>query len=158
MRKEKEGAIINISSVAAFAASEGSAYYGSSKAALESLSDGLRKEVTPLGIKVMIVEPGPFKSNFYNRSIEINETNIEDYKNTAAKRKVKLDNLDASVIYKWGDTDKAASAIIKAISGETHPYRLLLGSFALNISDFILNEKRAELDLWRDLSVVTDLE
>ncbi len=157
MRKEKDGFIINFSSVAAFATAEGSAYYGSSKAALESVSDGLRREINPLGIKVMLVEPGPFKSDFYNRSLDINNVNIDDYKNTATKRKVKMENLDAPVPYTWGDTDKAANAIIQAIGEDNPPFRLLLGSFAINLANSIMNEKKTEMDQWQDLSIQTDI-
>ena len=68
MREKRSGVILNFSSIAAFRTAEGSAYYGATKAALESLSTGLRKEVAPIGIQVMIVEPGPFRTDFAGRS------------------------------------------------------------------------------------------
>lgn len=76
MRKAGIGAIINYSSIAALDTSAGSAFYGAAKCALEGLSCGLRKEVEPLGIKVMVVEPGPFKTDFFDRSIDINPNRI----------------------------------------------------------------------------------
>lgn len=89
MRKAGSGAIINYSSIAALDTSAGSAFYGAAKCALEGLSCGLRKEVEPLGIKVMVVEPGPFKTDFFDRSIDINPNRIAAYDGTANKRKVK---------------------------------------------------------------------
>lgn len=113
MRKARKGAIVNFSSIAALSTSPGSAFYGASKCALEGLSDGLRKEVNPLGIKVLVIELGPFKTDFFYRSIDVNENNIADYAETAGKRKVKLKNLEDSGIGGWGDRKKAAKAIIK---------------------------------------------
>ena len=97
MRKQKKGTIVNFSSIAALSTSEGSAFYGASKCAVEGLSDGLRKEVNPLGIKVIVVEPGPFKTDFFYRSIAINEHNIEDYQHTSGKRKVKIKQPNSQV-------------------------------------------------------------
>ena len=93
MRKAGIGAIINYSSIAALDTSAGSAFYGAAKCALEGLSCGLRKEVEPLGIKVMVVEPGPFKTDFFDRSIDINPNRIAAYDDTANKRKVKISDL-----------------------------------------------------------------
>lgn len=156
MRKEKSGAIINFSSIAALATSEGSAYYGASKAALEGMSDGLRKEVGPLGIKVMVVEPGPFKTDFYNRSLDVNDINIEDYKDTASKRKERIENLENLSGWAWGDTDKAAEAIISAIASNDHPFYLLLGTSAIRVAENFLAERKAEIDQWKDLISGTD--
>ena len=91
--KSRSGAIINYSSIAALDTSAGSAFYGAAKCALEGLSCGLRKEVEPLGIKVMVVEPGPFKTDFFDRSIDINPNRIAAYDGTANKRKVKISDL-----------------------------------------------------------------
>jgi NAD(P)-dependent dehydrogenase (short-subunit alcohol dehydrogenase family) len=156
MRKEKNGAIINFSSIAALATSEGSAYYGASKAALEGMSDGLRKEIGILGIKVMVVEPGPFKTDFFNRSLDVNDINIEDYKDTARKRKARTENLEELSGWAWGDTDKAAEVIISAIGSNDHPFHLLLGTSAIRIAENSLAARKAEIDQWRELSSGTD--
>ena len=86
MRKKRSGMIINIASAAAMKASPASAFYASSKAAVELLSDGLRKEVEPLGIRVMVVEPGGFRTNFFGSSLKGAQMRIEDYKDTAWKQ------------------------------------------------------------------------
>lgn len=66
MRERKSGAILNVTSIAAARSAVGSAYYASSKAALELLTNGLMKELAPLGIKVMVVQPGAFRTRFYD--------------------------------------------------------------------------------------------
>ncbi len=157
MREQRKGTIINFSSIAALSTAEGSAFYGASKCAVEGLSDGLRKEVNPLGIKVMVVEPGPFKTDFFYRSIAINEHNIEDYQNTAGKRKVRIKNLEDSVINGWGDNNKAAEVIIKAVEGKESPFRLLLGSIAVQLAEKVFASRAEEVAKWKDLSIQTDI-
>lgn len=156
MRKARKGAIVNFSSIAALNTSEGSAFYGASKCAVEGLSDGLRKEVAPLGIKVMVVEPGPFKTDFFYRSIDINTTTIDDYRQTAGKRKVRLQNPEDSGITGWGDLRKAAGVIIKAVEMPEGPFRLLLGSTAVKIGEQFVEARERELRRWASLSVQTD--
>ena len=106
MRKQRRGAIINISSVAALRTSPGSGYYAASKCALEALSDGLKKEVEPLGIKVMVVEPGAFRTDFAGRSLTQSHTVIDDYEKTAGQRRIGKDMTHGT---QPGDPDKAAS-------------------------------------------------
>ncbi|MBR1421978.1 MAG: SDR family NAD(P)-dependent oxidoreductase [Ruminococcus sp.] len=157
MRQAKSGAIINFSSVAALQTSEGSGFYGASKAALEGVSDALRKEVSPLGIKVMVVEPGPFATDFYDRSLDINENNISDYSATAGQRKVRIQEPDKVMPWKWGSTYKAAEAIITAIESQETPFRLLLGSYAIDCAESFIADKQAEIQKWRELIVSTDI-
>lgn len=79
MRKRKSSAIINISSLGALTCNGGSGYYSASKSALEKMSISLRGEVEPLEIKVMIVEPGPFRTNFRVSHIPSEDRGIDDY-------------------------------------------------------------------------------
>lgn len=155
MREKKSGVIVNYSSVAALRTSEGSAYYGASKAALEGMSDGLRKEVGPLGIKVMVVEPGPFPTDFYDRSLDVNNHNISDYAETADKRKVRIENMNESPI-KWGSKEKAAEAVITAIESDDTPFRLLLGKEAIAAAESLIAEKQEEIHKWRRVIESTD--
>ena len=158
MRKARKGMIINFSSIAALSTSEGSAFYGAAKCAVEGLSDGLRKEVNPLGIKVMIVEPGPFKTDFFYRSIDVNQNNIADYAETAGKRKIRLENAEDSGIGGWGDVKKAAKVIIEAAENPDAPFRLLLGSLAVKMGENFAANRAAEVEKWKWLSVQTDEE
>lgn len=156
MRKARKGAIVNFSSIAALSTSEGSAFYGASKCAVEGLSDGLRKEVVPLGIKVMVVEPGPFRTDFFYRSIEVNANDIEDYRQTAGRRKVRLRNPENSGIKGWGDLRKAAEVIIEAVEMPDGPFRLLLGSTAVEIGERAVEDRGREIRRWASLSARTD--
>ncbi|MDO5536965.1 MAG: SDR family NAD(P)-dependent oxidoreductase, partial [Desulfovibrionaceae bacterium] len=88
MRAARSGAIVNFSSIAALSTSEGSAFYGASKLAVEGMSDGLRREVGPLGIRVMVVEPGPFRTRFFE-ALDISAGDLADYRGTAGRRKVR---------------------------------------------------------------------
>lgn len=158
MRKARHGMIINFSSIAALSTSEGSAFYGAAKCAVEGMSDGLRKEVRPLGIKVMVVEPGPFKTDFFYRSIDVNTNDIADYAETAGKRKVRLENPEDSGIGGWGDVRKAAKVIIRAAESPEPPFRLLLGSLAVRMGEKFAAERAREVESWKWLSVQTDME
>lgn len=153
MRKQRSGAIINISSVAALKTMPGSGYYAASKCALEGLSDGLKEEVAPLGIKVMVVEPGAFRTDFAGRSLTQSNKIIADYNKTAGLRRIGKDKSQGS---QPGDPDKGADVIIEAIESNEPPFRLLLGLDAINLADDILESRRKDYDKWRSLSQKTD--
>lgn len=153
MRKQRSGAIINISSVAALKTMPGSGYYAASKCALEGLSDGLKEEVAPLGIKVMVVEPGAFRTDFAGRSLTQSNKIIADYNKTAGLRRIGKDKSHGS---QPGDPDKGADVIIEAIESNEPPFRLLLGLDAINLADNILESRQKEYDKWRSLSQKTD--
>lgn len=156
MRKAEKGAIVNFSSIAALDTSAGSAFYGASKCAVEGMSDGLRKEVEPLGIKVIIIEPGPFKTDFFYRSIAINTNNIPDYANTAGVRKVRLENPEESGLKGWGDRRRAAMAVIEAVEMPESPCRLLLGSLAVQVGEEYVERRAGEIQKFKKLSESTD--
>ena len=153
MRAQKKGAIINISSIAAAHSGVGSGYYAASKAALELMTDGLMKEVAPLGIKVMTVEPGAFRTKFYDTSLKGTQKQIEDYADTAWKTRKEniVDNQDQP-----GDPDKAGEVIYETIQKETIPKRLLLGSDAVKIVSAEMKERLQEIEDWSDVSKQTD--
>lgn len=156
MRKARKGVIVNFSSIAALNTSAGSAFYGAAKCALEGLSDGLSKEVGPLGIKVIVIEPGPFKTDFFYRSIDVNSNNIPDYAETAGKRKQRLKNPEDSGIVGWGDNDRAAEVIIEAVENPAPPFRLLLGSVAVKMGEEYAAARAKEVETWKHLSIRTD--
>ena len=153
MRKKKSGAIINISSIAAVRTGAASGFYASSKAALELMSEGLAAEVKPLGIKVMIVEPGSFRTHFYDTSLKGSKMTIDAYKNTAWTRSVE------NTVNKQnqpGDPNKEGNVIIETIEKENYPQRLLLGSDAVKIVKSTFEQRLNEISLWEDESIKTD--
>ena len=153
MRAQKKGAIINVSSIAAARSGVGSGYYAASKAALELMTDGLMKEVAPLGIKVMTVEPGAFRTKFYDTSLKGTQKQIEDYADTAWKTRKEniVDNQDQP-----GDPDKAGEVIYETMQKETLPKRLLLGSDAVKIVSAEMKERLQEIEDWSAVSAQTD--
>lgn len=121
MRERRSGAIINITSIAAVRSAVGSGYYAASKAALEYISEGLYKEVSPLGIKVMIVEPGAFRTSFYKENnLKGSEHKISDYAETAWTRDPKL---GSHKINQLGDPDAIGNVLIELLDREDTPQR-----------------------------------
>jgi NAD(P)-dependent dehydrogenase (short-subunit alcohol dehydrogenase family) len=155
MRSRRRGAIVNISSIGARISPAGSGYYAATKAALEGMSFSLRKEVQPLGITVVAVEPGAFRTDFAGRSLTQSAEAIADYADTAGKRRKENDTVDGT---QPGDPAKAAQAIITAVESPDAPALLVLGTDALGAFGAVLDAQRAELETWRELSASTDIE
>ncbi len=155
MRARRSGAIINVSSIAALRTAPGSGYYAASKCALEGLSDGLRVETEPLGIKVMTVEPGAFRTDFAGRSLTQSETVIADYEGTAGARRI---GRDLSHGTQPGDPDKGAELIIQAIEAEDTPFRLLLGSDAVKFAEKVMEDRCKEYKKWKEFSCKSDFK
>lgn len=153
MRKEGSGAIINVSSIGAARTGAASGFYASSKAALELVSHGLKAEVEPLGIKVMVVEPGSFRTHFYDSSLKGSDNTIEAYKDTAWKRSV---SESTNAKQQPGDPDKAGDVIIDAIESDNYPFRLLLGSDAIKAVSTEYENRLKEIKEWEEESKKTD--
>jgi len=149
MRERGRGAIVNISSVGGRMAQPGSGYYSASKFAVEGLSDALRKEVRPLGIHVMVVEPGGFRTDFAGRSLRQSSRTIEAYAPTAGlRRKGNITTHGRQP----GDPVRAAKAIITALQLDTPPFRLVLGRSAVQRIRAEMDGQRREIDTWEQTS------
>lgn len=155
MRERRSGAIINVSSIGAVRTGAASGYYAATKAAIELMTEGLAAEVAPLGIKAMIVEPGAFRTHFYDSSLKGSDNTVGDYAETAHKRSVAQ---NVNTRQQPGDPLKAGYPIIKAIEADDTPLRLYLGSDALTVVRAALNARLAELEKWADVSVTTDFD
>ena len=153
MRARRDGAIVNVSSIGAVRTGAASGYYAATKAAVELMSEGLRAEVAPLGIKVMIVEPGAFRTHFYDSSLKGSDNTVGDYAETAHKRSV-AQNVNAR--QQPGNPLKAGYPIIQALEAVDTPLRLYLGSDALAAVRGALNARLDELEKWAELSQTTD--
>jgi NAD(P)-dependent dehydrogenase (short-subunit alcohol dehydrogenase family) len=155
MRERRSGTIVNLSSIGARIAPEGSGYYAAVKAAIEALTLSLRKEVAPLGITAMAVEPGGFRTDFAGRSLTQSASPIADYAETAGKRRKEHDTAHGT---QPGDPAKAAEALVTAVESERPPYMLLLGNDASTGFRAALDALRAEVDEWEQLSRSTDFD
>lgn len=155
MRQQRSGHILNLSSVGGMVAFAGSGIYCSTKFAVEGLSEALSKEVAPLGIKVTIVEPGAFRTDFNGRSLSVPEQQISDYADTAGQFLEWVQQTDGK---QPGDPQKAVQAMIQAVESDEPPLRLALGEDAVSAIEQKLQSVKAELDQWRSISLATAFE
>jgi NAD(P)-dependent dehydrogenase (short-subunit alcohol dehydrogenase family) len=150
MRERRSGTIVNISSIGARSSPVGAGHYAASKAALEALTASLRKEVQPLGITVMAVEPGAFRTN-YKRSLA-QSREISAYAGTVGARRNEDPAEDAR---QPGDPARAAQAIITAVHSPSTPSMLVLGPDALTWFRDAMKELNADVDAWEQTSLST---
>lgn len=155
MRQQRSGHILNLSSVGGMVAFAATGIYCGTKFAVEGLSEALSKEVESLGIKVTIVEPGAFRTDFNGRSLAVPETRIEDYKATTDQFLQWLRDMDGK---QPGDPDKAAAAMIQAVYSDHPPLRLALGADSVQTIEQKLESVQAELDTWRQVAIDTAFE
>lgn len=153
LRAQGSGHIVNISAAAVISNYAGFSIYGATKWALEGVSESLAAELKPLGIKVTIVQPGPFRTDFIARSLERAENRIPDYDRTSGKFARFLDTMAGK---QPGDPAKAADAIIAAVESETPPLRLILGSYANDKTRKKLADAERERAAWEPVGAPTE--
>ena len=144
MRQQRSGCIVNIASLAGISPFPGLGYYCATKFAVEGLSGSLALEVEPLGIKVIVVEPSGFRTDWAGRSANESPLTIDDY---AATSGVKREQLRANSGKQPGDPVRAVKAIVDAVKSPNPPGHLLLGNAAFDVStvrlENLLKEFRA---------------
>ena len=149
MRKRRKGFIVNLSSIAGLRSFPALGYYNATKFAVEGLSEALWQEVEPLGIKVMLVEPSGFRTDWAGRSANETEHRIADYAETADKN---IRQLRAVSGNQDGDPVRAAEAIVQAVESHNPPHRLLLGNDAYDGAIAKIDELRADFSEWESVS------
>jgi NAD(P)-dependent dehydrogenase (short-subunit alcohol dehydrogenase family) len=153
MRARRQGHIVNISSVGGLVGFPGSGYYAATKFAVEGLSEALAKEVAHLGIKVTVVEPGPFRTDWAGRSLRQAKVPIADYApSSGARRRAVSDGSGRQA----GDPVRAAAAIVQAVLAPRPPLHLLLGRFAFAQAQEKLRTFGEETEAWRELTLGAD--
>lgn len=153
MRKQKSGHILNIASIGGLRSFPGVGYYNATKYAVDGLSEALYKELSPLGIKVSIIAPSGFRTDWAGRSANDTKIHIEDYNATARKN---MADIRASSGNQPGDPDRAAQAMIQIVETENPPLRLLLGAGALRGAKLKLEELKNDFENWAKLTEWTD--
>ncbi len=153
MRKRRSGTIINISSAGGRTVLPGSAFYSGSKFAVEGFSDALRKEVEPLGIRVLLVEPGPFRTDFAGRSLRQSAEPMAEYANTSGLRRRENSGAHGT---QPGDPVRAARIIIETLEADKPPFRLVLGRTAADRIEAELESQLRELRAWRQKAIDAD--
>ena len=153
MRERGCGHIVNISSMGGLIGFPGIGYYNATKFAVEGLSEALAKETAPLGIKVTIVEPGPFRTDWAGRSLKAPKNAIADYAQSAGARRAAVRGYSGR---QQGDPVRGAEAIIQAVESPEPPLHLLLGRPAVEMTAAKLKEFSAEMEKWREVSLGAD--
>jgi NAD(P)-dependent dehydrogenase (short-subunit alcohol dehydrogenase family) len=153
MRRQKAGFIVQISSIAGFRGTNGLSIYNASKFAVEGFSEALAQEMAPFGVQVMLVEPGPFRTNWAGSSSVRTARVMQEYAETAGARIAQIAAYSGS---QPGDPEKAAKAIIRAMADEHPPLHLPLGSLAIAGFRAKMETLSAEIDAWEWLGADTD--
>lgn len=154
MRRQRSGRILNLSSIGGFRGAPGFGVYCSTKFAVEGLSEALHDELAPLGIHVVIVEPGYFRTDFLDASSLHTEGRvIDDYAATAGAVRDAVPGLNHD---QPGDPVKGARAMIELADSGHPPMRAQLGSDCAAAMDGKIAQLRKEADAWRPLALSTD--
>ncbi len=153
MRGQGNSLVINVSSIGGLTSFAAIGYYHGTKYAVEGISESLAIELKPLGIGVLIVEPGPFRTNWAGPSIKQSAIRINAYASTAGERRKQTAARSGS---QAGDPVRAAQAIIDASLSDTPPLRLLLGKAALDLARRKLEFMRGDFDAWESTTIGSD--
>lgn len=153
MRVRGSGHVINISSVGGLIGNPGAGYYNASKFAVEGLSEALAKEVEPLGIRVTVVEPGPFRTDWAGRSLKQVRNPIEAYVSTSGARRAQISGYSGK---QAGDPARAAQAIIRVAESAAPPMNLVLGKEGLKRVRDKLDKFTEGLRQWESVTVGAD--
>ncbi len=153
MRKQRSGHIVNIASIGGLVGFPAVGFYNATKFAVDGLSESLSKETAPLGIKVTIVAPSGFRTDWAGRSAQNSAIVIEDYAATAGANKNSIRGYSGN---QPGDPKRAAQAIVQAVESENPPLRLLLGEAALKGARNKLEVLKKDFDTWEAVTVGAD--
>ena len=155
LRQRRSGHVLNVSSVGGFTAFPGTGIYCATKFAIEGYSEALAKEIAPLGIKLTLVEPGAFRTEFAGDSLATPDNQIDDYEETAHKFVLAQEQSSGE---QPGDPDKAAQAMIKVVESDNPPMRLVLGEDALKATRQKIETFQKELDEWEEVTLSTSFD
>jgi NAD(P)-dependent dehydrogenase (short-subunit alcohol dehydrogenase family) len=154
LHQQRSGHIVQFSSLGGRMGAAGTGAYSMAKWAVEGFSEALAREVVPLGIKVTVIEPGAFRTDFNVSSLRETPPSA-DYQPTVGPV---IGFLHQVAGHEPGDPGKAAQAIIAVVNEEHPPLRLLLGRDAVQLARQIDQADLAEIDRWEQLSTSTDFE
>jgi NAD(P)-dependent dehydrogenase (short-subunit alcohol dehydrogenase family) len=152
-RQRRSGHIINFSSISGLIGSAGWGYYNASKFAVEGFSEALADELKPIGIRVTVIEPGPFRTDFLGRSGKLAKLELPDYAKTAGKAR---EYLRTQAGKQPGDPQKAVEAIIQVVDSPEPPLHLLLGKIALKRFRGKLAQWQKEIAAWETVTTSAD--
>jgi NAD(P)-dependent dehydrogenase (short-subunit alcohol dehydrogenase family) len=156
MRRQRSGHVINISSLGGYQSYYGWGVYGSTKFAVEGISEALHQELAPLGIQVTVVEPGFFRTDFLDeQSLVKTALELPDYDETVGAMRRFAEGANHA---QPGDPSKFAGAILALVNAPNPPQRLPLGSDAVQRIADKHNLVEGEVGAWKDLALSTDFD
>ncbi len=154
LRTQRSGAIVNVSSMGGQLSFAGFGAYSAAKFALEGMSEALAAEVAPFGIKVLIVEPGAFRTRFAGRALR-QMPEIEAYRGTSGGTREFARGMDAA---QDGDPAKAAAAVARALAADDTPLRLQLGADAVAAVRDHAQALLRDLQAWEAVALDTRID
>ncbi|MFF3606568.1 oxidoreductase [Streptomyces sp. NPDC002463] len=155
MRARRSGAIVQLSSVGGQMSMAGFGAYSATKFALEGMSEALAAEVGPLGIKVLIVEPGAFRTSLFGNGKSLSTDTVADYADTVGATRAYVETGAGT---QAGDPAKAAAAVLTALNADETPLRLALGDDSIDAVHAHLDQVRADLTAWDKVGRDTKLD
>lgn len=154
MRRQRSGHVLNVSSIGGYQAYQGWGVYGATKFAVEGISEALAQEVAALGIRVTVVEPGFFRTDFLDQhSLVKTALEIDDYEGSVGAVRRFAESANHA---QPGDPSKLAEAILALVNAPTPPLRLPLGSDTVARIEAKNAFVGSELAAWRELALSTD--
>jgi NAD(P)-dependent dehydrogenase (short-subunit alcohol dehydrogenase family) len=154
LRAQGSGTVVQISSMGGQLSMPGFGAYCAAKFALEGISEALAAEVAPFGVKVLIVEPGAFRTEFGGGRMHRSRT-IDAYAVSTSGTREAVENMDGT---QPGDPAKAAAAIVRAVDSDDAPLRLALGADAVDAIRAHHQALAADLTAWEEVSRATALD
>jgi NAD(P)-dependent dehydrogenase (short-subunit alcohol dehydrogenase family) len=155
LRRQRGGRVVNLSSGAGLRGTAGHGYYNATKFAVEGLSDALSAELAPLGIAVIVVEPGPFRTEFLGRSMTVARNVIDDYAVSAGSARTYRATNDGR---QFGDPEKGVALMMKAIDSENPPLRLPLSARVIELAHAKFAAFGEAVAIWKEDIVSTGFQ
>ncbi|WP_175912302.1 SDR family NAD(P)-dependent oxidoreductase [Burkholderia sp. BCC1640] len=154
MRRQRAGHVINMSSNGGFKGVRGASMYSATKFAIEGFSEALAQEIADFGLKLTIVEPGAFRTDFLDdRSLKRGTRALNDYDDFRAKANAVFEARNHNQV---GDPDKLGLALVQIANEAEPPLRFVAGADALKVVDDKLDYVAREVERWRELSHSTN--
>ena len=155
MREQGGGTVVNVTSIGAVRGALGNGYYSAAKGALELASEALAKEVNRFGVRVLLVEPGAFRTGFYGDRLGATAHTLAAYDDLAARYRK---GATPSGGNQPGDPEAGGRVIVETVLGDHGglPQRLLLGSDAVSAAQVVLGARLAEANTWAHISAQAD--
>jgi NAD(P)-dependent dehydrogenase (short-subunit alcohol dehydrogenase family) len=153
MREQKSGVILNLSSVVGLVSYRGGGFYAATKHALEAMSESLAVEVAPWGIKVIAIEPGPFRTDFAGRSFVWATSRMPEYDALYETTFGIYERMNGT---QAGDPVRAVKLMIEVSESTEPPLRLPMGKFALEEVELLIESLTTDKENWRQKILDTD--